>query len=318
MKGTKKLVLKTENIIQKVEKDIKPFLDLLIKQSFVEGVVLLGGLGKRNYLDKHSDIDIAIFYEANTKSNHFLPFEFHATINNTKYEFNIHPVFYTKDVNSEWDEGKKEAYSRAKVFSDKKKRIKKLIKAKTVFDNKAAYFRIMYILQQYVWRGRIHSLRTMYRGYPEGGHDLLNECVELLTEAIYLLNEKPRPHRKWRIAMLTTMDMLPENFFDNLRESMLVKSYNEEDIRRRIGSLESIYSWVEKKTREKYPNFPDKPYEYYFKKFYQLRNECYVQKIAKEMCADQSEENIQEIEGQLCLNLVSNKLQLHRLENIIK
>lgn len=315
MKNKKDLVLKTENIKQKIENDIKPFLDLIIKQSYVEGVVLLGGLGKRNFLDKYSDADIAIFYESNTKSNHFLPFEFHATINETKYEFNIHQVFYDKDILTEWDEGKKEAYGRAVVICDKKKRIKKLIKIKTLFDKKVAYFRIMYILQQFVWRGRIHSLRTFYRGYPEGGQDLLNECIELLIEGIYLLNEKPRTHRKWRIAMLTTMDLLPENFFDILRESMLILNHTEGDIKRRINSLEKIYSWIEKKTLEKYPKFPEKPYEYFFKKFYQLKNECYTQEIARKMSINLNDEDRQEFEGQLCLNLVSNKLQLKRFIN---
>jgi len=318
MKNAKDLVLKTENIKQKVEKDIKPFLDLIIKQPFVEGVVLLGGLGKRDFLDTHSDVDIAIFYESSTGSNHFLPFEFHATINGTKYEFNIYQVFYDKDILTEWDEGRKEAYSRAIVICDKKKRIKKLIRIKTLFNKKVGYFRLMYILQQFVWRGRIHSLRTFYRGYPEGSQDLLNACVELLIEGIYILNERPRPHRKWEIAMLTTMDLLPDNFFDILRESMLVLDYTEDDIKRRICSLEKIYGWVEKKAREKYPKFPEKPYEFYFKKFYQPKNECYIQKIARKMSINLDDDKRQELEGQLCLNLVSNKLQVDRFKSMNK
>ena len=37
MKKRKALIFKTKNIKPKVEKDIKPFIDLIIKQSFVEG-----------------------------------------------------------------------------------------------------------------------------------------------------------------------------------------------------------------------------------------------------------------------------------------
>jgi len=314
MKKRKALIFKTKNIKPKVEKDIKPFIDLIIKQSFVEGVIFLGGLGKRSFLDSYSDVDIVIFYQSSTSSNHFLPFEFHATINKTKYEFNIHQVFYDEEILSEWDERKKEAYSNAIVVCDKKRRIEKLIKTKTVFDKKAAYFRIMYIMQQYIWRGQIHSLRTFYRGYPEGSHDLLNECVQLLIEAIYLLNEKSRSHRKWNIATLTTMNMLPNNFFKNLREVMKILDFSEKDVRRRINALEKIYHWVEKTTREKYPKFPKKPYEYYFKKFYQLKNECYVQKMARKLSVSMNDNERQELEGQLCLNLVSKSSQLRKMK----
>lgn len=318
MKNYKDLILKTENIKPKIDEDIKSFVDLLIKQPYVEGIVFLGGLGKRNFLDSHSDVDIAIFYDLQTRSNHYLPFEFHATINGKKYEFNIRQLFFDKEISSEWDEAKKEAYSKALVIYDKKNRIKKLIRNKILFNKKAAYYRIIFILQQYVWRGQIHSLRTLYRGYPEGSHDLLNECLELLVEGIYLLNERHRPHRKWRVAVLTTMDKLPDNFIELLRNAMQIKDFSEKDIRRRISTLDKIYRWVEAMARQKYPNFPENPYEYYFKKFYQLRPDCFAQKMSRILCRNGNDECRQELEGNLCLNLISNKRQLDKINNIIK
>jgi hypothetical protein len=108
--------------------------------------------------------------------------------------------------------------------------------------------------------------------------------------------------------------MLPNNFFKNLREVMKILDFSEKDVRRRINALEKIYHWVEKTTREKYPKFPKKPYEYYFKKFYQLKNECYVQKMARKLSVSMNDNERQELEGQLCLILVSKSSQLRKMK----
>jgi signal recognition particle subunit SEC65 len=307
MNKYKKWILKTTNIIPKVKTDIKDFIDLISKKNYIEGVVLLGGLGKRNFLDKYSDLDIAIFYRPRTTTNHFLPFEFHAIINGNRYEFNIHQLFYEKEVEKDWSEEKKEAYSRARILVDKGKRIKKLINLKTVYDKRSAFSRLIWIMQQYVWRGQIHSLRIFYRGYPEGGHNLLNECVELLIEAVYILNSRHRPHQKWRIAMLTTMKLLPENFLENIRKAMLVLNFSIEDIEKRIKILNNIYTETLKLIKQKYPNFPKKPYEYYYRNFMQPKKNCFIQKTIEKLNSKMNLKDIQELEGKLCLNLVSSR-----------
>lgn len=266
----------------------------------------MGGLGKRNFLDSHSDLDIAIFYRPKTSSNHFLPFQFHATINETKYEFNIHQLFFENEINLDWNEGKKEAYGRAIILVDKDKRIADLIATKIVYDGKSTYNRLIWIMGQYVWRGQIHSLRTLDRGFPNGAHDLLNECVELLIEAIYIINRRYRPHKKWRIAMLTTMNLLPDNFFENLREAMLILDFSHADINRRIKILDVIYQGIGELIRKTFPNFPAKPYEYYCRNFFQLKKDVFIQKTMDNLNKKITTEQRQELEGKMCLNLVSS------------
>ena len=304
MKQYKELVLKTKNLKTKIEKDIEPFLTKLSHAQYVEGIALLGGLGLRNYLDKYSDLDMAIFYKTNTPAKYFLPFEFHITINNYEYEFNIHQLFFDDEISKTWDESKKEAYQRTKIVIDKKNRITKLIKAKTKYDNKTAYNRLIWIIQQYIWRGHVHSIRTYMRGYPEGSHDLLNECADLLIESIYILNKRFRPHKKWRLAMLPTMEILPKNIIINLKEALLVKNYSIKDIKRRIIYLDKIYRAVYNIVKIQYPQFPDNPYEYYYKNFVQLNKNTYIQKLVSKYGNKLSDKKKEQLKGELCFNLI--------------
>lgn len=312
MKKNKDLVFKTKNRKPTIEKIIQPFLDRLAQKDYVEGIILLGGLGKRNFLDKYSDIDISIFYKSNISTKYYLPFEFHLIKGEIRYEFNIHQLFYDKEVDKVWDEGTKEAYLRGKIIFDKNKRIKKLIKSKIKFDENYAFNQLIYTMEQYVWRGQIHSIRTYHRGYPEGSHDLLNEALELLIESIYILNKRYRPHRKWRMAMLTTMNLLPKDFFENLREGIKIEEYSLKDINRRIKYLDKIYFEIMKIVKEIYPEFPNNPYEYYFRNNFQLIKSTFSQTAVKRYKNILSDEESEQLEGLLCFNLISSVTQISK------
>src|SRR3989344_2804334 len=136
--------MKTKNILKEVEKEINPFLKKLKEQNYVIGIVLLGGLGKRKFIDEFSDIDLTIF-----------------TFNKSILEFNVHQqVLEKEEQRDSWNESKMEAYSRGKIIYDPTGRIKKLIKNKTKFNKKNAFNRLVWIIQQYRWRAQIHSIRS--------------------------------------------------------------------------------------------------------------------------------------------------------------
>ncbi len=52
---------KTVNIKTRIEYLVYDFVERLKGKKEVEGIVLLGGLGVRNFLDKHSDVDNSSF-----------------------------------------------------------------------------------------------------------------------------------------------------------------------------------------------------------------------------------------------------------------
>ena len=135
--------MKTKNIKKEIKKDIEPFLKKLKKQDYVIGIVLLGGVGKRGFIDEFSDIDLTIFTLKKDALKLPLPFEFHHQINKRILEFNIHQqILENEERAKSWDESKIEAYSRGKIFYDPTGRIRKLIENKTKFNKEKAFNRL--------------------------------------------------------------------------------------------------------------------------------------------------------------------------------
>lgn len=308
--------MKTKNIKKSVRKEIAPFINRLKKEKYIQGVVLLGGLGKRNFLDEYSDVDICAFVGKKDKEKFPLPFEFYFKTKERLLEFNIHQqIIEDEEEREEWDHSKIEAYSRGKIIYDPTGRVAKLIKKKIKFDKKFAYNRLIWILQQYVWRGQIHAIRAYNRGYPEAAHDLLNQCQDLLLEAIYLLNEKYPPHKKWILAFLEDLPKKYSSLRDSFKKAMIIKAFTLKDIKRRTSELDKIYFKIKKTVLNKFPNFPANPYEYYYRNFVQLNRETKVDELLKYLDFKKIASNysLQEIKGALCFNLVTSKSLLNKL-----
>ena len=108
---------KTVNIKPHIEDLAYDFVERLKGKKEVEGVVLLGGLGVRNFLDKHSDVDIAVFVDYKECELKILPtwlprFDFHVKLPKPvddieDIEFNVHQQILSAEREHEWDEGKK-------------------------------------------------------------------------------------------------------------------------------------------------------------------------------------------------------------------
>ena len=305
--------MNTENIIKEIEKYINPFLVKLKKQPYVIGVVLLGGLGERSFLDSYSDIDLAVFISKKDKKKIFLPFEFHYKIKDKVLEFNIHQnILEYEEKSKDWEDFKKEAYSRGKIIYDPTGRISKLIKKKIVFNKDKAFNRLVWIVQQYRWRGQIHSIRSYRRGFPEASHHLLNECTEMLLEAVYLLNKEYLPHKKWSLVYLKDMKGPFNKLHFKFKEAMLIKNYEISDIKRRIRILDNIYNLILKEIIKKYKDFPKNPYKYYYTNFIQLNKVTKIDRALKIFEKKLTGEELEIIQGFMCFNIVNS------MENLLK
>ncbi len=53
-----------KSLNKEFEQILLPFIERLKERDNVEGIVVLGGLGKRNHVDSSSDIDVKVFFNA--------------------------------------------------------------------------------------------------------------------------------------------------------------------------------------------------------------------------------------------------------------
>ena len=205
---------------------------------------------------------------------------------------------------------KKEAYSRAIIYFDLIGQVKNLIKKKTKYNKKESYKRLIWIIQQYKWRGRIHPIRACKRGFPEAGQDLLNEYVDLLVEGLYIINERYLPHKKWRLVYINEMSNT-RKIIPLIKKVMVVKKNGIKDVKRRIKILNKIFLEVYFLVLKKYPNFPKNPYEFYYRNFIQFNPMTSIDLFLKHIRPPK--ENFEKIKGVLCYNLIDTKKKFLKL-----
>ena len=124
---------KTVDIKYLVEDKVMEFIKKLKSKEEVEGIVLLGGLGKRQFLDEFSDIDLAIFIDAERISKWMPPFEFKIFEQGKELLFNVHQQNIRNEKKADWDESKKQVYSDGIIIFDRNGKVKTLLKKKLSF-----------------------------------------------------------------------------------------------------------------------------------------------------------------------------------------
>lgn len=313
------MILQTENINNKLEVLIKPFIESLSHREEVIGVALLGGLGKRSFSDKFSDIDLSVLLYDSKKDRFPLPFEFHYTYGDYIAEFNINTLLYEQELSIQWEHGKIEAYENARIVYDPNGKFKDLLTKKVVFDEKEAFERLVWIVQQYQWRAQIHSIRTFYRGYPEGAQYVLNVCLDMLIEGVFLLNKQYMPHCKWVFPKLKDLDHF--GLYDRFLSCTLVNGFAINDVYMRLNVMDEIYNTLRNEIMKKYPDFPENPYEYFLKKKKNIHTETPIEVICRSnsaYCSLSHDEKLK-IYGELCYRLIDEPEEANTfLNQIIK
>lgn len=299
--------LSTTNINCNIAVFVQPFLDKLIARTEVEGIALLGGLGKRDFSDEYSDIDISVLLRKNNSNLFSLPFEFHQENENFIAEFNIHAILYEDEIQSNWNHGKIEAYKNARIVYDKHGLLKDLLDKKVVFDEEEAFNRLIWLIQQYKWRVQIHSIRTYKRGYPEGAHYLINEGVKMLIECIYLLNKEYMPHTKWIYPKLKELNNF--GLYDDIVNALYLKDFSWDNLITRIKNLDMIYSKILRVIQKQIPKFPSNPYQYYYKHNVQIKSETKIDELcnSSDIFAALSHKEQERIYNYLCFNLIDDQ-----------
>src|SRR3989344_1976672 len=307
----------TKNISRKVEKIVALFTKQLIQKKDVTGVLLLGGLGIRNFLDKYSDLDISIFLDKIPHKHYLPPFSFYINFGKNIVEFNVSQQILSKEFKASWNNEKKDAYSNSKIIYDRVGSMARLLKKKLKRDKKKDFDRLVEIINQYYWRVKVHSISSFYRGYPETSHILINDGINLIVESIYILNKKEAPHHKWCVQQLGRLDYLPKKAVRLLRQTFLVQSYKLNHIKCRIKILDKIARLVMLEIKRQHPHFPSDPYRYWAYRIgnRQLIKRTFADRIRNNLKNCFTKKELIHIHGFISFNLISN---VNDLKNTLK
>ena len=253
--------LATDNEIQKALDIALPFIDRLKKHPEVVGVILLGGLGQRQWIDRFSDIDIAVVTESPFSA--LPPFSFHVHSEGRRYEYNLSQLDLDSEIKSEWSPDKRQAYSTGSVVYDPEGKVSALLQQKLVRNVKNDFENIVSLINQYRWRVQYHANAAMERGLPETAHQLLNQGVELIGETLFLAHAQDKPHTKWSFLQLESISEVGWECAQLLKKALVVRGMDFPAFSDRLEILNQAFASTLHFVRDRFPDLPDDCYRYW-------------------------------------------------------
>lgn len=92
---------------------------------------------------------------------------------------------------------------------------------------------------------RCYALRDAWtwleRGDPQAAQHLTTQSVESLVKLLFLREERLVPIDKWLVPKLRELDRVDDEAVAAIREAMLVRGYDEADVRRRVTAADPVW-----------------------------------------------------------------------------
>jgi hypothetical protein len=134
-----------------------------------------------------------------------------------------------------WPDAKRFAYKEAsEIVVDPTGRVRRIIERQTAWNEADELPRIIRRLAQARWYGVINPIRQFDRGHGVVAHDLLNSGTDLLVEAMFLLNRRFPPHKKWRLALLPSLACTPTDLDERVAHVLRVEGYDRAGVTKRV------------------------------------------------------------------------------------
>ena len=239
---------------QEYRKNVNTAIETFIQKAKIKdglvGVVLLGGLGKKKYFDKFSDVDISVFINEEKQNNlDWLPeFEFDVFVqNNQIIHFNVHQQNLKKERLIQWDDVKKDAYDNGLIVYEKKNTLSNFLKNKLEIKKSDYKQRLMAQYVKIPPSCLINPEKQLRRGEIELAHQIINNGIENLIDLLFIINKKFIPHYKWKLKKSFDLKYKPKNYQRDILNAILIRSFTETDVKRRIKVIKEVSSEIMRK-----------------------------------------------------------------------
>jgi predicted nucleotidyltransferase len=264
--------LKGKNQIEKFRKIAERLASQILPLKGVAGIIFIGGLTRR-FADKYSDIDIIVFLEKRDKEmrKHIRKMG-SDTQNCSGIDIDIEVHFLVDFKRWKLEEFEMWDFSKAEVVFDPTGEINRMLKAK-LHVPKSFWVKRLAVYAEYLkWYccPPEEDLCTVAETWIERGdllsaHYSINYATDLVLSILFALNKEFMPPQKWRIFYSYQLEWLPADFRRLLEESILVKDFSAEDLKRRIKALRRLWKEIILKIEHETKFTLDSLHAYYVK-----------------------------------------------------
>jgi len=240
--------MKGTNLIDTFKKAANEIVMNLRTHDSVIGALYTGGI-VREFADKYSDVDVIIFLQHEDPS---VRVQAHSLSKETESKYNVETdieihVLYTY-MKMNWNEYLKWDLSNSVIVFDKDGTVTELLAKKLKVPEEEWLFRIALEMTYVSWycfplESNIPSMIDLWedRGDPISAQYAVTYTLDMIVETLYNINRSFLPAPKWRMQYTQTLNWIPDNFIEAVRDAMLIREISIEDTRRRAEILAPIW-----------------------------------------------------------------------------
>jgi predicted nucleotidyltransferase len=199
----------------------------------VVGVLLTGGLNFGG-ADRYADIDLIVYLRQQSLRTWYFG-EAPLPEGESRYRdlrLDVSYLDYEREQEREWSPGERWSASRAEVLYDPEGLLAELLESKRLNPwelseealDLAAHVRFSVERLVPAW---------LYRGEAIAAHHVLNEATSDVVRLMHLINQQPGPAPGWDIALLESLENLPEQWHQHLRDALETGELTADDATRR-------------------------------------------------------------------------------------
>jgi predicted nucleotidyltransferase len=243
--------LKGLNRIERFRRVAEGLASKIASREGVTGIVFMGGL-VRGFADRFSDLDITVFL---SEGDERLRRQIRSIglDEQRRSGIDIDLEVYSLEDFKRWKLG--EAYtwelSRVEIVFDPKGETKKVLGEKLKVQKDFWIKRIVVCGEYLKWyccpiREELGTIAEAWieRGDLLAAHYCLNYSVDLLIRLIFALNKEFLPAPKWRLFYSYSLNWLPTDYKELVKEAITVNNFSAEDLNRRLKAIRKICSGI--------------------------------------------------------------------------
>lgn len=225
-------------LLEKATKIAKEFAQKYANDDLV-GIVFLGAIA-RGYFDRSADIDIALFKKRAATiplKEKFLKVE--------GVEVQIWLSDYENEITSSWDMSKRWTYSQGRIYSDPQGKISKLLQEKIPLRPDEKRWLVMSGFTLSEWYVNRLTQLWIERGNIISAHHMFDQGINYFFDMLFGLNNELVADMKWRYYCVEQLERLPDNFQEQIKDTMILHSFAVEELERRKRAFMKM--WEEMK-----------------------------------------------------------------------
>ena len=210
-----------KNFLQEYKKAADRYISTIIDDENVEGIMHLGGIA-REYADKYSDIDLAVF-----SSTPLTNIKLGEQLTPEKYDLEVFNVAMN-DGFENWSSIQKEAYQEGYIYIDKHGKVKEFIDKALYMPEDLRIKKILEMIFDMAWHGWVYSPfknkteKGYYwclpndlwkqRGVIKNAYYVAQVSFEHFIELLFWINRRWLPDFKWRLIKSYKLKNLPTGY----------------------------------------------------------------------------------------------------------